>query len=168
MFKVRIIYLWKGMVINMINFILMVVIGIMLFGAGIADIRCLRISRVFIAAFSIVCAITVFTTGESPDLMAALMGTLVGICAIGISIISDGQIGRGDGFVIAALGLALGFIGSLTVVCIASLIMCAAAVVMIILKKGNKKTRLPFIPALFAGYIIFMVNSVNISGAALL
>jgi leader peptidase (prepilin peptidase)/N-methyltransferase len=142
----------------MINFIMMLIIGIMLLGAGIADIKSLRLSRFFIVAFLIVCIGTVFTN-KSPDIIAALLGTLVGICALGVSLLSDGQIGRGDGFVIASLGLVLGFRGSLTVVCIASMIMCIVAVVLLILKKGNRKTKIPYIPALFAGYTIFLINN---------
>jgi leader peptidase (prepilin peptidase)/N-methyltransferase len=98
--------------------------------------------------------------------MSALLGTLVGICAIGISIISDGQIGRGDGYVIASLGLVLGFRGSLVVVCISSMVMCIIAVIMLIFKKGNRKTKLPFIPALFAGYVIFVINNFGSMGVA--
>jgi leader peptidase (prepilin peptidase)/N-methyltransferase len=100
--------------------------------------------------------------------MSALLGTLVGICVLGISIISDGQIGKGDGYMIAALGLVLGFRGSLVVVCMSSMIMCVIAVVMLILKKGDKKTKLPFIPALFAGYTIFIINNLENMGVMVL
>jgi leader peptidase (prepilin peptidase)/N-methyltransferase len=145
----------------------MIVIGIMLLFAGIADIKSLSVSRRFILVFLAVCLVTVFT-GKSPSLMSALLGTLVGICVLGISIISDGQIGKGDGYMIAALGLVLGFRGSLVVVCMSSMIMCVIAVVMLILKKGDKKTKLPFIPALFAGYTIFIINNLENMGVMVL
>lgn len=151
----------------MVNCILMIVIGIMLLFAGVADIKSLSVSRRFIIVFLAVCIVTVFT-GQSPSLMSALLGTLVGICTLGISIISDGQIGKGDGYMIAALGLVLGFRGSLVVVCMSSMIMCVIAVVMLILKKGDKKTKLPFIPALFAGYTIFIINNLGNMGVMVL
>lgn len=155
----------KGKGFRMVNCILMIVIGIMLLFAGIADIKSLSISRRFILIFLAICLATVFT-GQSQSLMSALLGTLVGICALGISIISDGQIGRGDGYVIASLGLVLGFRGSLVVVCISSMVMCIIAVIMLIFKKGNRKTKLPFIPALFAGYAIFVINNFGSMGVA--
>jgi leader peptidase (prepilin peptidase)/N-methyltransferase len=145
----------------------MIVIGVMLLFAGIADIKSLSVSRRFIFIFLAICLVTVFT-GQSPNLMSALLGTLVGICALGISIISDGQIGKGDCYVIAALGLVLGFRGSLVVVCISSMVMCIVAVIMLILKKGDKKTKLPFIPALFAGYAIFIINNFGNMGVTLI
>jgi leader peptidase (prepilin peptidase)/N-methyltransferase len=155
----------KGYGFRMVNCILMIVIGVMLLFAGIADIKSLSVSRRFIFIFLAICLVTVFT-GQSPNLMSALLGTLVGICALGISIISDGQIGKGDCYVIAALGLVLGFRGSLVVVCISSMIMCIIAVIMLILKKGDKKTKLPFIPVLFASYAIFIINNFGNMGVA--
>ena len=73
---------------------------------------------------------------------------------IGISIISGEQIGRGDGMVIAALGILCGVRNTLGIVCFASLFMLVPALVLVICKKGNKKTKLPFLPALFLGYLV--------------
>lgn len=153
--------------IYIINYMLMILIAIMLFGAGIADIKRLAVSRLYIAAMYIVCILTLLTT-KSPDLIGALSGAVVGICTLGISIISDEQIGKGDGLIIAALGLVLGFRGCLSVVCIASMIMCLVAVILLAFKKAGKKTKLPFIPALFAGYTIFFVFNYTLTGAAVL
>jgi leader peptidase (prepilin peptidase)/N-methyltransferase len=90
--------------------------------------------------------------------MSMLMGALIGICAVGISMMAGEQIGRGDGLVITAIGIVLGFRGVLGVVCLASLVMCVIAVILLILRKGNKNTRLPFIPAIFVGYAIYMTS----------
>jgi leader peptidase (prepilin peptidase)/N-methyltransferase len=147
----------------MINFIMMLVIGIMLFVAGIVDIRKLRISRKYIIVFGAVC-VAALLTGQSPSLVTALSGTLIGMCALGISLISGEQLGRGDGLVLVAVGLAVGFRGCLVVVSIASIIMCLVAIVLLALKKGNRKTKLPFIPAIFAGYAIFMITNYSVVG----
>jgi leader peptidase (prepilin peptidase)/N-methyltransferase len=64
--------------------------------------------------------------------------------------------------------LVLGFRGSLVVVSIASIIMCIIAIVMLAFKKGNKKTKLPFIPAIFAGYSIFLITNYITIGAGIL
>ena len=68
--------------------------------------------------------------------------------------ISREQIGRGDGIVIAVIGLVLGFRRCLAVVSVASLVMCAAAIVVLLFKKGNRRTQLAFLPALFVGYVL--------------
>jgi prepilin signal peptidase PulO-like enzyme (type II secretory pathway) len=46
------------------------------------------------------------------------------------------------------------------------MIMCIIAVIMLILKKGDKKTKLPFIPVLFASYAIFIINNFGNMGVA--
>jgi leader peptidase (prepilin peptidase)/N-methyltransferase len=142
----------------MVNFILMILIGVMLFAAGVIDMRRLIVSRVFILSLLAVCVVAFFTQ-ENPNILTAVSGTLVGICILGISMLSGEQLGKGDGLVIAALGVAVGFRGCLVVVCIASVIMSFIALCLLAFKKGNRKTRLPFIPAIFAGYSIFLINN---------
>ena len=73
---------------------------------------------------------------------------------LGISLLSEEQIGRGDGLVIAALGLFFGVRNTLGMVCFASLFMVPIALLIIVIKKEKKKIRLPFIPALFLGYVM--------------
>lgn len=144
--------MWR---IEMIHGILMIIIGIMLFIAGIMDIRSMKISRKYILVLIMVCIVSALTR-ERIDIFGVVGGILIGLCIMGISMISDGHIGRGDGLVIGALGIALGFRGCLIAVCIASLIMCIVSVVILILKRGNKNTKLPYVPALFVGYLAYM------------
>jgi leader peptidase (prepilin peptidase)/N-methyltransferase len=147
----------------MINLSLMIIIGIMLFGAGIVDIRSLKVSRAFIIVLFLAC-MAAFATSENPNVISALAGASIGLCAIGISFAAGEQIGRGDGLVIMAIGIIAGFRWCLAVVCIASVVMSIVAIVMLVLKKGNKKTKLPFIPALFVGYIIFVASTTSLIG----
>jgi leader peptidase (prepilin peptidase)/N-methyltransferase len=133
----------------------------MLLIAGIIDIKSQKISRLYIALLMLVCVMTVIVDinqGTNQNIMSMLMGALIGICAVGISMMAGEQIGRGDGLVITAIGIVLGFRGVLGVVCLASLVMCVIAVILLILRKGNKNTRLPFIPAIFVGYAIYMTS----------
>lgn len=133
----------------------LIIVGGMLFAAGIMDLKSKTVSRKFLLALALLC-----TTGlmlqEGPGLMDAAGGFGIGLCAIGLSVMSHGQIGRGDGIVIAWVGLLLGFYGCLVVVCLASFIMAFASVVVLILRRGNRYTRLAFLPALFTGYLIYL------------
>lgn len=137
--------------------ILSIITGILLFKAGIMDLKSKSISRIMIILLIIVCICSNFFKA---DFNAADMtgGFLMGLCAVGLSLISREQIGRGDGLVICALGLQLGFKGCLFTVCTASLIMAAVSIGVLISHRGNKNTRLPFIPSLFAGYIVCVVQ----------
>ena len=131
---------------------IIVIMGLLLFVAAVIDLKRRQISRGFIVALMIVSLTSIFARVDY-GIWNAIGGALIGICAVGLSIISKEQIGRGDGLVITALGIALGFRECLATVCLASMIMALVSVVVLLLKKGNRKTRLPFIPALFVGYV---------------
>jgi len=131
---------------------LIIIIGALLLIAGITDIRKQIISRRLLGILFIACLITVpFMTKNS--LFSMIGGLAIGFCAIGISMVSREQIGRGDGIVITAIGLVLGARQCLLVVCIASLLMSFIAIGVLLFRKGNRQTRLPFLPAIFAGYV---------------
>jgi leader peptidase (prepilin peptidase)/N-methyltransferase len=131
---------------------LIIIIGGLLFIAGITDIRKQMVSRRLLWILFMVCLVTVpFMTENS--ILSIIGGLAVGFCAIGISIASKEQVGKGDGIVITAIGLALGARRCLLVVCIASLLMSLIAIVILLFRRGNRHTRLPFLPAIFAGYV---------------
>ncbi len=136
----------------MIDRVLVVVVGVLLLIAGITDIRKRQISRRLLMLLTLVCIVAVLVRGSFAVMAAG--GMAIGLCVIGISMISREQIGRGDGIVIAVIGLVLGFRRCLAVVSVASLVMCAAAIVVLLFKKGNRRTQLAFLPALFVGYVL--------------
>ena len=140
-------------------FVITVAAGLLLFAAGIMDLKSKTIRREIILVLMAVCFagafLRVFVNKEF-GLWEIAGGVLIGCCAIGLSMASGEQIGRGDGLVISAIGLILGFRKCLFAVCMASIIMTLVSVIILILRKGNRRTRLPFIPALFAGYVMCM------------
>lgn len=140
-------------------FIIAVITGILLLAAGVMDLKNKSVSRGMILLLMLTCllgALTRVFLNQGFGLGDAVGGVLIGFCMIGLSVISREQIGRGDGFVIAAIGLILGFRKCLFAVCMASIIMTLVSVIVLILRKGNRNTKLPFIPALFAGYVMCM------------
>lgn len=136
-------------------FVISIIIGILLLVAGMMDLKSKSISRGFIFILMLVCLIGAFAKNNF-GIWDAVGGILIGLCAVGLSMASREQIGRGDGLVIAAIGLALGFRQCLFLVCIASVIMALVSVGVLIFRKGNRDTRLPFVPALFAAYAVCM------------
>lgn len=141
----------------MIYKILMIAVGVLLFGAGIADIRQKQVSRLFIIVLSGFCLAAAFAGRVTAvtDILNSAGGCLIGVCAVGISMVTGEQIGRGDGYVITAIGILLGFRGCLVAVCVASMIMCVAAVVLLLLKRGDRHTKMAFLPAIFVGYTVY-------------
>ena len=130
-----------------------IIMGVLLLAAAVFDLKSKSVGLRVIAALMFTGFAGAFAR-ENFGVAEALGGLLIGMCAVGISMISKGQIGRGDGLVIMAMGIMLGFRECLGVVCTASVIMAIVSVIVLIWRKGNRDTRLPFIPALFAGYAI--------------
>lgn len=133
-----------------------IIIGLLLFVAAVMDLKSKSISRGFLLVLMLVSAASSFASVDF-EIWNVVGGALIGVCIVGVSMISGEQIGKGDGIVIIALGIALGFRECLALVCLASLMMALVSVVILSLKKGNKKTRLPFLPALFVGYVTCML-----------
>lgn len=133
--------------------IVSVIIGMLLLAAGIMDFKRKSISRGFILILMLACMAGAFIN-QKFSLWEAIGGFSLGLCAVGLSMASREQIGRGDGLVIAAVGFVLGFRKCLFAVCMASIIMTLVSVLILAFRKGNRNTRLPFIPALFAGYVM--------------
>ena len=136
---------------------LMASIGLLLFAAGIVDIRKRQISRKQIVILFVLCCAAI-PLKEDFGIFDALGGLTIGLCAIGVSIATREQIGKGDGIVIAAMGIALGARKCLWLVFTATFVMCLAAIVVLLLKRGGRQTKLPFLPALFAGYLLCVIG----------
>lgn len=132
------------------------IVGILLFIMSVQDIRKRAISNKYIVVLAIISAIGGFFVNQL-TWMDMLGGCSMGLCLLGIAVLTREQIGTGDGLVVAALGLLLGAIQTLTMLSIASLLMAAFASLLIILKKGNKKLKLPFLPAISVGYVLCML-----------
>ncbi len=82
-----------------------------------------------------------------------LLGVAMGLCVIGVSFLTGGEIGMGDGLVILALGTILKW-EQLILSLILGLLGCAvSAGYLVVVRHKGKKTRIPFIPYLFFGYI---------------
>ena len=86
---------------------LLIIIGVLLFTAGIIDIRKQMVSRRLLSILFLVCLATVPFMTER-NILNTIGGLTIGLCVIGISITSKEQIGKGDGIVITAIGLVLG------------------------------------------------------------
>lgn len=130
-----------------------IMVGILLLVMSIQDIKACSVSNRYIAILAVVCVVG-GSFGAGLSWMDLLGGCSIGLGLVGVSILTKEQIGVGDGLVIAALGLLLGTIRTLTILSIASIIMACVSIFFIIIKKGTKKMKLPFLPAISIGYVV--------------
>ena len=86
-------------------------------------------------------------------------GLLLGVLLLGISLVTRGALGRGDGIFLGIIGLNLGFSTVFSIFAGALLLAAILAVLLLIMKRANKNTAFPFLPFLGVSYGILCVSS---------
>lgn len=130
--------------------------GLLLLLAGVEDMKKQEIHILYILGMGVT-ALCGCLIRENHSWYGTVGGLAIGLCMIAVAWMSDGQIGKGDGMVIAALGIMCGVRNTLGIVCFASLFMLVPAFIIVLRKRGKKNIRLPFLPALFLGYIMTLL-----------
>lgn len=132
------------------------IVGILLLVMSIQDIKRCEISNSYIVILAMVCVCS-GAFFEQLSWMELLSGCSIGLCLVGISVLTKEQIGIGDGLVVGALGLLMGGIKTITLLSIASLIMAAVSIILIMFRRGTRKMKLPFLPVISVGYVLCML-----------
>ena len=96
-----------------------------------------------------VCVRLSMHTGILPFVYAITPGAVM----LALAKLTREQIGYGDGLLLVSLGLFLGCEKTIFIVCGAMLVSFLVSVMILLLKKGNKKTQIPFVPCMMAGYL---------------
>ena len=87
--------------------------------------------------------------------LAALTGMLPGIPLIVFSFLTKEKIGYGDGFILIFAGFLLGIKCALFILLSGMLCCALVSVILLILKKGDRNTTLPFVPFLILPCILY-------------
>ena len=94
--------------------------------------------------------------------ISVIGGVMVGIVLYIFSILSHEKIGKGDGLIVIVTGLYLGFMGTLSLLWLSSVLAALAGAVFIKRHGAKLDMELPFIPFLLAGYILlFIINALG-------
>lgn len=135
--------------------LIQVVFGIFLFLTSIQDVRTRKLPLgVMLAGPAFVAAVRILSEREdyllSPDFwLSAVCGSFF----IGISWLGREKLGFADSIAIVGIFLCSGYETGIIMVFMGFLFAGAAAIVLMLAGKAGRKTTLPFLPFLFAGYI---------------
>ena len=77
----------------------------------------------------------------------------IGILILGGSVLTRGQVGMGDGWMLLALGCMLRMECYIQMACIGMLLAAAYSGVLMLVFRKNRKTEIPLVPFLLLGYI---------------
>ena len=87
-------------------------------------------------------------------MLECIGGILIGGAFLGISKVTRGQIGIGDGLILCVTGLGLGIAKGMEMLLYGLLLAALFSAILLVRKVANRKMTIPFIPFLFVGYLI--------------
>lgn len=87
-----------------------------------------------------------------------LIALMPGIILIFLSFITRENIGYGDGVSVMIIGSILGIRSCVLVICVSLVMISVVGVGLMLLKHASRKTRLPYIPFLFAAQSLVMIG----------
>lgn len=94
------------------------------------------------------------------DRLSYIGGAIVGFLCIALGKLTKEALGYGDGYLLLAIGLMIGGRNN-SILLVGSLFLSAFfAIGILIFKKGNRKSKIPFVPFLLATWILsFFINN---------
>jgi len=126
---------------------------------GWLDIRHRKIPLLYLL-LGIGVAFSVLFFQEQGMWILSLGGAGIGVAFLGISKITKEAIGYGDSLLILGLGILLGFWQIMAVLVVAFSLTAISSMVLLVLKKMNRRTTLPFIPFLALGFLINFISGI--------
>ena len=109
----------------------------------------------------VVAAMVMIFLGKDISVSNAIIGLAEGLLLILVSVMTKGQIGMGDGILLAACGLMLGGKDNMVMFFFACLSSAIVSVLIMIIKKADKKTTIPFVPFMIPGFLIMVLLSLG-------
>ena len=109
----------------------------------------------------VVAAMVMIFLGKDISVSNAIIGLAEGLLLILVSVMTKGQIGIGDGILLAACGLMLGGKDNMVMFFFACLSSAIVSVLIMIIKKADKKTTIPFVPFMIPGFLIMVLLSLG-------
>lgn len=115
------------------------------------DLKKHEISPVATAVFAFGSVLAGLHSGKSVWETGGAM--LIGVMILAFSLVTKGAVGMGDGWIILALGTALPAMELLGTLMLAALCCAGCAGILLVFKKMNRNTEIPFVPFVLAGYL---------------
>ena len=128
---------------------------IFLLFSSFLDIRKREISIPVTLMFGLAGVAYSITTGRT--MTDYLIPAAIGIFILACSILTRGQVGMGDGWLLMALGCMMRMESYIQMACIGMLLAAACSGVLLLVFRKSRKTEIPLVPFLLLGYVGGMV-----------
>lgn len=146
------------------------VVGVMLLHNSIQDIKRRSLSNRGLMLGGVVATVMLLAewlfsgwrAGKSLDIRGfpweRLAGMLPGLGLLLISYVMKGQVGRADAYLMCIVGVLLGIGKGISILFYALLLAGSVSLVLLVLRKVKRDTKLPFVPFLFGGYLLSVIQ----------
>lgn len=123
--------------------------------AAYYDIRYRRIPMKFIIA-ALAAALMMMLCLHHEAVAGYVGGAAIGVFLLLLGKLTAEGIGYGDGLAFTVTGLLLGMRKNMMLLCISLVLSAFYSVFLMICKKGNRKTEIPFLPFMLSGCIVLL------------
>lgn len=123
-------------------------------GFSLYDLRYKEVPAVGLSVFGLAVLIYRLCMGEA--WYSLLTGVVPGVVLLLVSLCTKESIGYGDGLMLLVLGVFCGLQKTVAILGMALVLIALAAIVLLVLHKAGRKTELPFLPFVFAGYLLVL------------
>lgn len=138
----------------------------LLAAGGIFDVKSKKIPYVVLGAGGIWSVVgLIFKAGETGTaqmLLFVLTAIMPGAFLVVLSFLTEKKVGYGDGIILMILGCMEGAKTAFLVFCVGLFLQSLFAVVLLIVKKADKQSCIPFIPFLLAARILLLFFSKSV------
>lgn len=142
--------------IGMLEIIKIVVLGVFLLIEGIRDLQKHKVSMITVMIAGILGVIFQFGIIQENGLKI-IGGILIGIVLLLLAKMTREKIGYGDGWIFVVTGIYLGFHSNMYLLLLSLFLASLVSICLLVFKKVNKKTELPFVPFILPGYLLLLV-----------
>lgn len=142
--------------IGMLEIIKIVVLGVFLLIEGIRDLQKHKVSMITVMIAGILGVIFQFGIIQENGLKI-IGGILIGIVLLSLAKITREKIGYGDGWIFVVTGIYLGFHSNMYLLLLSLFLASLVSICLLVFKKVNKKTELPFVSFVLPSYLLLFV-----------
>lgn len=142
--------------IGMLEIIKIVVLGVFLLIEGIRDLQKHKVSMITVMIAGILGVIFQFGIIQENGLKI-IGGILIGIVLLLLAKMTREKIGYGDGWIFVVTGIYMGFRNNMYLLLLSLFLASLVSICLLVFKKVNKKTELPFVSFVLPGYLLLFV-----------
>lgn len=142
--------------IGMLEIIKTIILGVFLLIEGIRDLQKHEVSMITVAVIGVIGVILQLGILQENGL-EIFSGILVGIVLLLLAKMTREKIGYGDGWIFVVTGIYLGFRGNIYLLLLSLFGASLASIFLLVFKKADRKTELPFVSFILPGYLLLFV-----------